>query len=98
MPDNLQDGWNLIAYFSRKTTSSAIVSTYREFFHRWGIPDEIALDGASNLLSRELPDFLRRWSIHRRLSSAYYPQSNGRAEAAVNDAFNHGTLWCERYY
>ena len=76
-------GWVELAYFSTKTTSSAIVSTFREFFHRWGIPDEIALDGASNLSSRELTDFLRRWSIHRRLSSAYYPQSNGRAEAAV---------------
>ena len=54
----------------------------RAFFHPWGIPEEIAV-GASNLSSSEFTDFLRRWSVHRRLSSAYFPQSNGRAEAAV---------------
>ena len=59
------------------------MSTLRAFFHRWGIPEEIAVDGASNLSSSEFTDFLRRWSVHRRLSSAYFPQSNGRAEAAV---------------
>ena len=31
-------------------------------------------------------DFLSRWGIHSRKSSAHYPQSNGRAEAAVKSA------------
>ena len=47
------------------------------------MPEEIALDGASNLNSGEFKDFLQCWSVRHRLSSAYFPQSNGRAEAAV---------------
>ena len=31
-------------------------------------------------------DFLSLWEIHHRVSSAYYPQSNGRAEVAVKKA------------
>ena len=34
----------------------------------------------------ELENFLKQWDVRRRLSSAYYPQSNGRAEAAVKSA------------
>ena len=33
-----------------------------------------------------MADFFRRWGVRIRLSSAHYPQSNGRAEAAVKSA------------
>ena len=46
----------------------------------------MSLDGGPNLDSREFLDFMKKWGIDRRLSSAYYPQSNGRAEAAVKTA------------
>ena len=36
--------------------------------------------------SKEFLSFMKTWGITRRLSSAYYPQSNGRAEAAVKTA------------
>ncbi len=58
----------------------------RELFQRFGVPEEISLDGAPNLKSHEMLSFLDSWGVHRRLSSAYYPQSNGRAEAAVRTA------------
>ena len=31
-------------------------------------------------------EFLRRWGVKHRVSSAYHPQSNGRAEVAVKTA------------
>ena len=43
----------------------------------------ISIDGATNYTSREITDWLEKWGVHIRLSSAYYPQSNGRAEAGV---------------
>ena len=60
-----------------------MINIVRDFFHRWGVPEEIAIDDASNLSSTEFRTFLDDWSVRYRLSSAYYPQSNGRAEAAV---------------
>ena len=47
------------------------------------MPEELDIDGASNLNSTDFLAFLKRWGVIRRLPSAYYPQSNGRAETAV---------------
>ena len=40
-------------------------------------------DGGPEFTSSETSNFLKRWGVHHRISSAYYPQSNGRAEVAV---------------
>ena len=47
---------------------------------------EIAVDGGTNLNSEEMSQFFESWGIKTRVSSAYYPQSNGRAESAVKTA------------
>ena len=76
-------GWLELAHFASGTTSSKIIPVLRKWFCRWGTPEEIATDGGTNLSSAEMLDFYRRWGVNLRLSSAHYPQSNGRAEAAV---------------
>ncbi len=80
-------GWLEIGFFPRSTKSGEIINILRELFQRFGVPEEISLDGASNLKSRETCLLLESWGVsHCRLSSSYYPQSNGRAEAAVKTA------------
>ena len=76
-------GWVELGHFQVSTKSTEIINTIRNFFHIWGVPQEISVDGASNLLSQEFQKFLSCWSVQHRISSAYYPQCNGRAEAAV---------------
>ena len=76
-------GFPELAHFQSGTSSSNIIGIIREFFHRWGVPEEISLDGAPNLSSSEIVEWLKKWKVSIRLSSAYFPQSNGRAEAAV---------------
>ena len=49
----------------------------------FGVPEEFASDGGPPLDSHKMLGFLRRWGVRIRRSSAYYPQSNGRAESAV---------------
>lgn len=44
---------------------------------------EVSFDGGPNISSMEIESFLTKWGVVKRLSSAYYPKSNGRAEAAV---------------
>ena len=62
----------------------------REAFLRWfmtfGVPEEMAFDGGPPFNSSEFATFRKLWDIRKRLSSAYYPQSNGRAELAVKSA------------
>ena len=59
----------------------------KEVFLRWfrtyGVPEEVASDGGPPFNAHAYKTFLRNWDIRMRLSSAHYPQSNGRAEAAV---------------
>ena len=72
-----------VAYFPSSPTSNSIIDVIREFFQRFGVPEELALDGGPNIMSREIKAFLYKWGTTIRQSSAYYPKSNGRAEAAV---------------
>ena len=76
-------GFAELAYYSSAPNSTRIISTMREFFHRWGVAEEASLDGGPNLDSHEIKEWLRSWGTRIRRSSAYYAQSNGRAEAGV---------------
>jgi Integrase core domain. len=56
------------------------------WFTSYGVPREIATDGGPPFNLGEYSRLLNDWDIVQRLSSAYYAQSNGRAEAAVKSA------------
>ena len=79
-------GWLEVAHFPNGATSNKISSHLRAYFARWGAPEQISTDGGTNLVSEEMEAFFKRWGVKVRLSSAHYPQSNGRAEAAVKSA------------
>ena len=53
------------------------------YFGSYGVPEEISTDGGPEFIAHDTEDLLRRWGVRHRLSSAYYPRSNGRAEVAV---------------
>merc|ERR1712082_368089 len=53
-------------------------------FH--GKPVILETDGGPPFNGGEFARFCKKWGIHHRLSSAGYPQSNGRAELAVKTA------------
>ena len=57
-----------------------------KWFQTFGVPEEISTDGGPPFNGIEFKEFMERWAIRWRLSSAHYPQSNGRAEAAVKSA------------
>ncbi|KAG0718564.1 hypothetical protein GWK47_052212 [Chionoecetes opilio] len=72
--------------FSGDATSARLITVFRRWFKRFGIPEELSCDGGTNLTSQESRGFLDTWRVRLRVSSAHYPQSNGRAEAAVKCA------------
>ena len=63
--------------------AKGLCQALRQVFATFGVPEEISSDGGPEFTARESKDFYRRWGIRHRLSSAYFPQSNGRAELAV---------------
>ena len=63
--------------------SKGLCKALRRIFVTFGVPVEISSDGGPEFSAKITKDFLKRWGIHHRMSSAYHPVSNGRAELAV---------------
>lgn len=63
--------------------SRGLIRCLKFMFATFGIPEEVASDGGPEFVAEETKAFLRQWGVRRRLSSAYNPRSNGRAEVAV---------------
>ncbi|KAK8372279.1 hypothetical protein O3P69_017362 [Scylla paramamosain] len=79
-------GWLEVAHFPNGASSYKIQTQLRKYFSRYGAPEHMSMDGGTNLTSAEMDTFYRNWGVSVRLSSAQYPQSNGRAEVAVKTA------------
>ena len=69
-----------------KDDSANIIKVLRQYFARWGIPENFTSDGASVFTSSSMRAFFDRWGVEQRVSSAYYPRANKRAEVAVKSA------------
>ena len=63
--------------------SAGLVSHLRKLFATFGVPEELCSDGGLEFTARNTAIFLSQWGIKHRISSAGFPQSNGRAEVAV---------------
>ena len=79
-------GWLEVKHLGQGTTSHHLITYLRDLFTRHGVPEDLSCDGGTNLVSDEMQNFMKKWRVSMRVSSAYYPQSNGRAEAAVKSA------------
>lgn len=82
-------GWSEV--FSTPTGSAwsgarGLIACMRSFIATFGAPEELASDGGPEFVASRTKEFLKRWGIKARISSAYHPQSNGRAEVAVKTA------------
>ena len=69
-----------------KTGAQGLIAALRALFATFGVPEEISSDGGPEFSSAATTDFITRWEVRHRMSSAYFPQSNGRAEVAVKKA------------
>ena len=70
----------------KKDDSYHVIAALRQYFATFGICETLSTDGALQFTSKEMSDFCNRWGIHQRISSAYYPRSNKRAEVGVKSA------------
>jgi len=79
-------GWTEVVKADPGTSSSGskgLCDALRNVFVSFGVPEELSSDGGPEFVSAEATDFYCRWGVTHRISSAYFPQSNGRAEVAV---------------
>ena len=76
-------GWSEAYRIKPQSGSKGLVRLLKQFFGTFGVPEEISSDEGKEFIANVTQDFFLRWGIKHRLSSAYNPQSNGRAELAV---------------
>ena len=57
--------------------AAGLMKALRQLFAQFGVPEHLSSDGGPEYTSHILKDFMSRWGITHRLSSAYHPQSNG---------------------
>jgi transposase InsO family protein len=67
------------------TTTAATTRRLHKWFCLWGFPDVVRSDGGPQFTAAGFKNFCWARDIEHRLSSPYYPQSNGLAEAAVKN-------------
>ena len=79
-------GFLHIFYSRTPPTHKFIEKHLRDIFAKYGRPEQLDTDGGPQFQSTEFAIFLNTWSVKHRLSSPYYPQSNGRAELGVKTA------------
>ena len=63
-----------------------LIRCLRVLFSIFGVPAELSSDGGPEFSASLTKEFLDKWDVKHRVSSAYFPQSNGRAEVAVKAA------------
>ena len=65
------------------TTSRAVGKALKALFAHYGVPDVLMSDNGPQFSSAEFSAFAKKWSFEHQTSSPRYPQSNGKAENAV---------------
>ena len=79
-------GWLLTFGFRNSMISKNVIESLMLVFRTYGTPLKMYSDGGLAFSSSETTQFLKRWGVEHIISSARYPQSNGRAELAVKTA------------
>ena len=75
-------GWPVVLK-CKDETSEELIRHLRNLFCVYGVPEELASDGAQVYVSDKVRKFLALWGVSQRVSTAYNPHSNLRAETCV---------------
>ena len=76
-------GWSEAYRIKPLSGSKGLLILLKQFFGTFGVPEELSSDEGKEFMANITQDFFLRWGVSHRTSSAYNPQSNGRAELAV---------------
>ena len=75
--------WPTVVPMSKCATSTDLNTAARELFSRTAMPDVFWSDGGPQFTSHQFQNFSTHWGFRHLVSSPYYPQRNGKAEATV---------------
>ena len=77
-------GWpTVVKYEKGDTKANRLIHGLRRCFSDLGVPVKIKSDVGPQFISLTLQKFLQRYGVQHVMSTPYFAQSNGHAEAAV---------------
>ena len=79
-------GWLSIYDCGINASAKQLIENLKVHFSTFGISRELASDEGSQFTAGETKKFLNAWGCFQRLSSAYHPHSNTRAELGIKSA------------
>jgi hypothetical protein len=80
-------GWVSTYYFPKEAVATDLVRLLKEYFATFGVAEHVSSDEGSQFVSTKFEKFLQSWGTdYHKVSSAYNPHSNLRAETAVKTA------------
>ena len=75
--------WPTIIPMGSDITVRHMIAGLTELFSRTAVPDVLWSDRGPQFTAKEFQAFAQQWGFHHQTSTPHYPQSNGKAEAAV---------------
>ena len=80
-------GWLCIFHLKpNQRSADTLINICRDLFTAYGAPEVFCCDGGPQFIANKFKEFLSLWNVEQQISSAGYPQSNGRAELGVKSA------------
>ena len=73
-------------YRAQRGTTGELLKELRNYTATFGIMEEISTDRGTQFMSGEFKSWCKQFGVQHRLSAAYNPHSNQRAEGAVKQA------------
>ena len=78
-------GWTEVHHYKGDATSRTTIHAIRRFFALFGVPVVFRSDGGPQFSSHVFASFMARWKVKHEMSTPFYHQSNGHAEACVKN-------------
>ena len=76
-------GWPLVWQAKKGGTAEELKQHLQDAFCTYGIPELLTSDGGPQYTSIIIRDFLEKWGVKHRITAAYNPHANMRAETGV---------------
>ena len=78
-------GWFSYTFPIASSSAAHVIPIIRHWFPNTAVPDVLFSDQGPPYNSKDFQDFLMRWGVAYKCSSAEYPQGNAYAELAVKN-------------
>ena len=65
---------------SPTNNAKVVIGFFKKLFSKFGVPRAVISDGGSHFYNKQFELLLKRYGVHHRVATPYYPQTSGQVE------------------